>query len=130
MISEGDAGKAAKGKKTLMSAIIGLVIALLATVIVNFIIDTLQIGGASGGLPNVDPNEVVKNGLNAAYAMAGIVAVGFIVYAGVNYAISTGDPGKVAKAHKTIMYALIGLAIVILAAVITNFVLGAVGGAL
>lgn len=129
IISEGDPGRAARGKKILTSAIIGLIISLLATVIVNFIINVLTSGG-SGAMTEVDPTELVKNGFNTAYAMAGIVAVGFIIYAGADYVIAVGDPGKIAKSHKTIMYALIGLAVVILAAVITNFVLGTVGGAL
>jgi len=38
LLSGGDTGKVAKGKKTLTAAIIGLVIILLASVIVNFII--------------------------------------------------------------------------------------------
>ena len=130
IISEGDAGRAAKGKKTLMSAIIGLIISVLATIIVNFIITVLTKGGGIGNMLEMKPDELIQSGLETAYAVAGTVAVGFIIYAGVNYATAAGDPGKIAKAHKTIIYALIGLVIVVLAAIITNFVFSAVGGAI
>lgn len=63
--------------------------------------------------------------LNWIYALGGIVAVGFIVYGAVNYAMTQGDPGKIKQASQTIAYAIIGLVVVLLAAAITNFVAGA-----
>ena len=70
----------------------------------------------------------VKNILNAVYFWIGILAVVFIIIGGVNYTISQGDPGKVAKAKSTIMYAVIGLIVSLLAFAITEFVLNALGG--
>ncbi len=64
--------------------------------------------------------------LNWVYGFAGVVAVGFIVYGAVNYVMTQGDPGKIKQAGQTIAFALIGLAVVLLAAAITNFVAGAV----
>ena len=60
--------------------------------------------------------------LNSVYAVAAVVAVAFIVFGGVQYSMTQGDPGKVRKAGQTIAFAVIGLAIVILATVFTNFV--------
>ena len=54
--------------------------------------------------------------------IAGVVAIIFVVYGGILYITSTGDPGKIKKAKDAILYALIGLAIVALAQVITAFV--------
>lgn len=68
----------------------------------------------------------VRGVLNWVYALAGIVAAGFIVYGGVNYVMAQGDPGKLRQAGQTIAYALIGLAVVLIAAAVTNFVAGAV----
>lgn len=65
--------------------------------------------------------------LNWVYALAGLVAVGFIVYGAVNYAMTQGDPGKIKQASQTIAFAVIGLVVVLLAAAITNFVAGAAG---
>lgn len=79
-------------------------------------------------LPPNEPDAVLLSVLNAAYVTAGIVAVGFIIYGGVTYITSTGDPSKVKKASMAILYSVIGLIVVILAAAITNFALGAIGG--
>ena len=79
--------------------------------------------GSSDKLPNV-----VIGILNAVIAVAGIVAVIYIVVGGYQYMTSTGDPGKVKKAKDTILYGIIGLVIVILAAAIVNFVIANVVG--
>lgn len=75
-------------------------------------------------LPHNDPNKMLSNVLNTAYAFAGLVAVGFIIYGGITYATSAGDPSKVKKASSTLLYSIVGLVVVVLAAAITNFVLG------
>jgi hypothetical protein len=46
--------------------------------------------------------------------IAGLVAVGFIIYAGIRYITSQGSPDETAKAQSTIIYALIGLAIAVI----------------
>ena len=75
-----------------------------------------------------DAIDVVKNVLNTVYFWVGIIAVIFIIIGGVNYTISQGDPGKVAKAKSTILYAIVGLVVSLLAFAITEFVLNALGG--
>lgn len=64
--------------------------------------------------------------LNWVYAVAGLAAVGYLVISGIQYVYSAGDPGKAAKAKNSILFAVIGLVIVLLAAAITNFVAGAI----
>lgn len=69
-------------------------------------------------------NDVsIQSILNFVYAIVALVAVGFIVYAGVSYVMSEGDPGRIKKASQTIAYAVIGLVIVLFAALLTNFVI-------
>lgn len=75
-------------------------------------------------LPTSSANNVLSGGLNAVYFIAGIVAVVVIVVAGYFFVTSTGEPEKVAKARNTILYAVIGLVVIISAFVITQFVLG------
>lgn len=76
-------------------------------------------------LPHADANDVqVKTILQIVFVVAGAVAVIVVAVAGLNYVISSGDPQKTAKAKDTILYALIGLAISILAFTIVTFVLG------
>jgi hypothetical protein len=52
----------------------------------------------------------------------GAICVIFIVLGGIRYATSGGDADKVKKAKNTLLYALIGLAIAILANVIVSLV--------
>ena len=71
------------------------------------------------------PEAVVGNIIQAVVGMLGIVAIIMIIYGGVNYMTSAGDPGKTKKAKDIILYACIGLIICVLAFAITNFVIRA-----
>ena len=83
-----------------------------------------QLKGAADNIPkNTDLS--IADILNWVYAFGGLVAVGFIVYAAVIHATTQGDPSKIRQANQTIAYALVGLAVILLAAAITNFVAGA-----
>ena len=64
------------------------------------------------------------NILNAIIFVGGIVAAVFIVVGGFNYMTSAGDASKVAKAKNTIIYALIGLVVCVLAFAIVNWAIG------
>lgn len=70
--------------------------------------------------------SVTVNVINAIILVIGIVAVVFIVYGGIQYILSSGDPGKTKKAKDTILYACIGLIVAALAYAIANFAIGIV----
>ncbi|MBR3230818.1 hypothetical protein IKF73_02220 [Candidatus Saccharibacteria bacterium] len=70
--------------------------------------------------------SVVQAILNTVIGITGLVAVIFIIIGGIQYMTSTGDPNKIKKAKDTILYAVIGLAVVILAFVIVNWTIEAV----
>lgn len=140
--SSGDPGKVATGKKTLYQAFLGLAIVLLAYVIMNSIRFALL--GASGNLGNcmtinestgavqgscIDASKVIAGAITWVTAIAGIISAIFVIYGGISYATSAGDPGKLQKAKSMITYALIGLAIVALAQIITAFVTGIINNA-
>lgn len=59
---------------------------------------------------------------NWVYALAALVAVGYIVYGAVLFGISEGDPARVKKATSTVTYSVIGLVIVALAWAATTFI--------
>jgi len=59
----------------------------------------------------------------------GLLAVIMIIYGGVTYVTSAGNDEAIGNAKKIIMYALIGLIVIILSFVVVNFVLGAGTGA-
>src|SRR4051794_3328444 len=54
--------------------------------------------------------------------VAGIVAVGFVIYGGYQFILSQGEPDRAASARNTIINAIIGLVIAISATVIVMFV--------
>ena len=76
------------------------------------------------GIPSASPNDILHNALNVAYFIAGVTAVLVIVIAGFTLVTAGSDPGTVTKAKNSILYAVVGLIVVILAAVITQFILG------
>ena len=125
IFSEGEAQKVANGKKTLVHAFIGLAIVMLANVILNTI--RVALGGASfaGDCATsecVNPGVMIGSAIQWVIGVAGVVSVIFVVYGGIAYISSAGDPSKLQKAKQSIIYALIGLAIVALSEVITLFV--------
>ena len=67
---------------------------------------------------------VILNIVSDVMIAVGYLVLGFVIYGGYLYLLSGGDPGKVAKGKKTLTGALVGLAIVLLASVIVNFIIG------
>jgi hypothetical protein len=59
--------------------------------------------------------------------LAGIVAVGFIIWGGIQYVISQGDPGKTKDAQSTIINAIIGLAIALVSTALVSFIGNRIG---
>jgi hypothetical protein len=78
-------------------------------------------------IPQTSGSDALANGLHIAYFAAGIVAVLAIVIAGFTMVAGGSDPATVAKAKNTILYAIIGLVVVISAALITQFFIGRLG---
>lgn len=63
------------------------------------------------------------------YGLAGLIAVAVIVYGGIKYTMSQGDPGKMKQASQILAFAIVGLIVVLLAGAITAFLTGMIGGA-
>lgn len=81
--------------------------------------DDLNLPGANDQIGSGD----VQNLLNIVYIVAGITAVVVIIIGGIRYVTSDGDSSGIAAAKNTVMYAVVGLVVVIAAAAITNFVI-------
>jgi len=77
-----------------------------------------------GDIPTNSANDVLAGGLGLAYTAAGIVAVIVIILAGFKYVTAAGDSAAIAKAKNTILYAVVGLVVIILAFAVTWFVIG------
>ena len=65
---------------------------------------------------------------NTVLYIVGIISVIMLIYGGLRYILSGGDSKKVTDAKNTILYAIIGLIISILAYAIVNFVINSTLG--
>jgi len=65
--------------------------------------------------------------INYFLGLLGLIAVAFLIYAGVLMVTAGGAEEQVTKAKKIIMYAVIGIVIILLSYTIVTFVSGALG---
>lgn len=75
-------------------------------------------------IPKISGDAGIAGILGIVYLVAGIVAVIVIIIAGYMYTTSGGDAGAVKKAKNMILYSVIGIVVIGLAFVITQFVAG------
>ena len=81
-------------------------------------------GTATSNLPTA-----VTNIVNVLLILAALVAGIFLIVGGVQYITSGSDETGQEKAKNRILYAIIGLIVIGLAAAVVNFVVGAIGTA-
>lgn len=79
--------------------------------------------GRTGAENEGNLNAIIRNVVNILLFIIGFVSVIMIIIGGINYTLSQGDSGKVKSAKDTILYAVIGLVVALLAFAIVNFVL-------
>lgn len=82
------------------------------------------------GMPTelIGDNGVFSRITNTVLLIVGLISVIMLVYGGLRYILSGGDSKKVTDAKNTILYAIIGLIISMLAYAIVHFVLNSVLG--
>ncbi len=87
--------------------------------------DIIGLGCVEKGsnLSNADPRIIVVRVINSALGLLGIIATVLILYAGFMWMTAGGNDEQVGKARKILIQAVIGLAIILSAWAITNFVL-------
>lgn len=66
--------------------------------------------------------DLLRGVINFGTKFAGVVLLFFIVYSAVKFITSSGDPGKIASARKSLTYALIGFILITGAFLIISFV--------
>ncbi|MEJ0072788.1 MAG: hypothetical protein WDN27_01720 [Candidatus Saccharibacteria bacterium] len=71
----------------------------------------------------VDLNKVVTAIINILSIVVGITAVIMVILGGFRFITAAGDSNNIASARRTILYAVIGLAIVAVAQALVQFVL-------
>lgn len=78
------------------------------------------------GLSNNSLIGSIMSLINAFLIFISILAVIFIIIGGIKYIISQGDEKAAVAAKNTVLYAIIGLIVIGLAAAIVNFVVSAI----
>ena len=74
---------------------------------------------------DAEVNTLIQTIINILLFVLGAIAVIMIVVGGIRYTTSNGDSSAITGAKNTILYAVVGLVIALLAYAIVNFVLGA-----
>ena len=89
-----------------------------------------QAGGGACSVGFVFPDSIPLIALailEILLRVAGLIAIIFVIYGGVTYVISQGEPDKVGQAKGTIINALIGLVVATFAVAIVSFVGNRIG---
>ncbi|MFO0955477.1 MAG: pilin [Candidatus Saccharibacteria bacterium] len=109
------------GNAVIASAAVGR--ALAAT-------DTIEGGAqtAQGNTSDIPLTTQIANITNTMLFAIGVVAVIMLIVGGFRYIFSGGNSQSVNAAKDTILYAVIGIVVAILAYAIVNFILGQFGG--
>ena len=71
-----------------------------------------------------DPQTLVKQFVNIFLFAVGALSVIMLIWGGIRYTTSAGDSNKVQAAKNTVLYAIVGLVVAILAYAIVNMVIG------
>lgn len=82
-----------------------------------------KIDAGSVGIPTGSGDNLLHNGLNLTYFLAGVVSVIVIIVAGIMYTTASGDASRITRAKNLLTYSIVGLVVVLSAFVITNFVI-------
>ena len=118
----------------------GLIIAIVGSFIVatgiyenkayaNSASDLIRKGADSTGQQDSrSAGDIAKDVVNIMFFIVGVMAVIMIIWGGIRYVLSAGNSAALTSAKNTIMYAVIGLIVAILAYTIVNFVINTVSG--
>lgn len=130
-------------KKTIAGvflAFVMVVVSMFAVATPSYAADATCSDGVSGGIKGgldcasneSTPSTLFGQGsiftqvVNTLLFIIGAIAVVMLIWGGIRYTTSAGNSNNVTAAKNTIMYAIIGLVIAILAYAIVNFVLTSV----
>ncbi len=105
--------------------------------------DDLTIGGGAGSAQgtsqegvcifrdsegNPCDNDIFKTITNVLLFIIGAISVIMLIIGGIRYTVSGGDSSAVTGAKNTILYAIVGIVVAILAYAVVNFVIGSFAG--
>ncbi len=83
----------------------------------------MQMGDLFGG-----SDSIIRNVINIMLFIVGILSVIMVIWGGISYVLSRGDPEKVKNSKNIILYSVVGLIIAIIAFALVNWVFEVLGG--
>lgn len=127
MTSQGSPEGTKSARSTIIYALVGVTVTVFASVAVSLAMRVVT-GGNIGtnndlGIPSATTDGAIANVLKFVYALSAVVAMLYIAIGGFKYTTSTGDPQKAAGARNTIIYAIVGLIVVLCAYLITGAII-------
>ena len=84
-------------------------------------------GGCKGEVALFGADGFFQSIANMLIFIVGAVSVLMIIIGGLRYVLSAGDPGSTKSAKDTVMYAVVGVIVALLAFAIVNFVIAKIG---
>jgi len=122
MTSSGSPDAVSGGRDKIVNGIIGFIIAMMAVALVSYITTSIvsDVRVDDFNLPDAGEGGtgVVEFILNIVYRLAAGVTAIMVAIAGFKFLTSGGEPQKVGQARNTIIYAVVGLVITLLAFII------------
>jgi hypothetical protein len=82
-----------------------------------------QVSGTGCGSGQAALSKVVNGVVTIISYVAGLIAIIMIIISGIRFTTSGGDSAKVSAAKTSLIYALIGIAVAVLAQVLVHFVI-------
>ncbi len=103
-------------KKSTQTRVIASIIACITPLLLSH----PALAASTAGVGSI--SSFLKNLIQAAAGLAGLVATGFFGIGGFSYITSSGNPEHLERAKRTLLFSSVGLAITIAAFVLTNIV--------
>ena len=114
-----------------MVMVIGSMIYLNNPVNAIVLSDNCPTGGSSSVCASANSKDdlgaIIKQITDVMFFIVGALAVVMIIYSGIRYTTSAGNPAGVTAAKNSLMYSIVGLVVAILAYAIVNFVVTRIG---
>lgn len=133
VMSLGDEQRTSRAKRIVFFAVLGLLISGLATLISNIVRQIVSpllpagspffLGGGPGGAANTVTQLIGNIGIFVLSPLA-MIAAAAIIYGGYTYITSAGEEDKARLGKRIILFTLIGIFIILAAALIVNIVVG------
>lgn len=130
LTSVGQPGKVTAARQVLVFTVMGAGIILLSVPLVVLVVNIFNANAAPSCSPQAvtaEFMETIIKLINWFSWFIGLLSVAVGLYAGFTYMTGRGEPQKVAMASKMIMYAVIGIAVAVLAFSIITIVKGFLG---